>query len=416
MLNLAGCSGGAECLELLAGEARRLDSAERGERATVPSGWVLAFGARTESWTDRRWPTRRELDAVIPDRACAVMSFDHHAVLGNTRALVLAGISDRTPDPAGGIVVREPRTGEPTGLLLESAAHAVWNAAPEPSEADRRAQVCAALHDLGTHGFTEVHDLLSPDWLGPLLAEMCDRGELSMRVELYPAVSKLARAADGAGEWRRDRVALGGGKLFADGTLNSRTAWMLAPYADPLPGLPCGKAIATREEIVSALRLTESLGLPLATHAIGDAAVRAVLDAIETVAGERRSRPGGRSGRLRHRIEHAELIDASDTVRFARLGVVASVQPCHLLTDIEALTRSLPDRLSRVLPLRALIDDGCAPGDLLVFGSDTPIVRPNPDDSVLAATERRRAGLAESEAVALEQRITPAEAWCAFGY
>lgn len=416
MLNLAGCSGSAECLDLLAQERRRLGDGRDGEGRAGAPAWVLAFGARAESWPDGRWPTRDDLDAVIPDRACAVMSFDHHAVLANTRAMGLAGISTNQPDPAGGVVVRDSRTGEPTGILLEAAAHAVWNAAPEPTIDERREHVRAALTDLASHGFTEVHDLLSPDWLGPLLAEMNDRGELPIRVTVFPAVARLARAAEEAKRWRRDRVSLGGGKLFADGTLNSRTAWMLEPYADPLEGMPCGKPMVTREEIISALRTTESLGLPLATHAIGDAAVRAVLDAVEKVAAQRTSNPHRGSVRpAKHRIEHAELIDAADVGRFSRLDVVASVQPCHLLTDIEALVRSVPDRLERVLPLRSLIDSGCRPGELLLFGSDTPIVRPDPEDSVLAATTRARAGAPPSQAISPAQAITAEEAWHAFG-
>lgn len=401
MLNLATCSSDLECLDRLKAEASKLKAGE----------WVLAFGARTESWTDRRWPTRAELDAAIPDRACAVMSFDHHAVCANSRAMTKGGFDEASRDPAAGVIMRDARTGVATGLLLESAAYAVWNAAPEPAAAQRDEHVRLALADLTRHGFVEVHDLLSPDWLGPTLAALDDRGELPVRVKLFPAVARLARAVEASRSWRRDRVELAGGKLFADGTLNSRTAWMLRPYADPLPEMPCGKPMATREEIASALRLTESFGLPLATHAIGDGAVRAVLDAVEEVGREREKNSAG----PRHRIEHAELIDEADLGRFSRLRVVASVQPCHLLTDIEALTRSLPDRLGRVLPLRSLIDDGCEPGDLLVFGSDTPIVRANPEDSVLAATERRREAMAREESIAPEQSITLEEAWRAFG-
>lgn len=414
MLDLARCGSSAECLGMLADEARRTDA----------RGWVLAFGARTESWSDRRWPTRHELDRVIPEHACAVMSFDHHAVCANTRALSLAGFSEDSADPAGGVIVRDARTGAASGLLLESAAYAVWNAAPEPTEAERVEHVRRALADLARHGFVEVHDLLSPDWLGQALAQMDDRGELAMRIKLFPAVAQIDRAFQASKTWARERVTLGGGKLFADGTLNSRTAWMLQPYADGLPGVPCGKAMATPEEIRSAVRACERHGLPLATHAIGDAAVRAVLDAIEAVGREGGSaevkKDGAARGTLagarpRHRIEHAELIDPADVPRFARLRVVVSVQPCHLLTDIEALTRSLPDRLDRVLPLRSLIEEGCSPGDLILFGSDTPIVRPDPADSVQAAVERRRSGMPRSEAIAPEQQLTKEEAWAAFG-
>ena len=116
-----------------------------------------------------------------------------------------------------------------------------------------------------------------------------------------------------------------------------------------------------------------------------------------------------------HRIEHAEIIDEADVGRFKALGVVCSPQPCHLLADIEALRRLLPHRLHRVLPMRELIDSGLTPGVDLLFGSDAPIVAPEPRDNVIAATLRRREGAPASEAIAPEQAISEAEAWAALG-
>lgn len=369
------------------------------------TGWVLAAGARVNAWTDPRWPDRSELDRVQPDRPCCVMSFDHHSIAANTAAMRAAGMSEDEPDPPGGVICRDARTGTPTGLLLESAAMRVWHSAPEPGESERRAHVLAALKDLATHGFTEVHDLLSPAWLGPLLASLDADGLLPYGVRLYASWEELESqhaAATGPRGWERPRVRLAGAKCFADGTLNSRTAWMIEPYRDPLPGLPLGKPMMTAAELDSALALTRAKGLELAVHAIGDGAVRAVLDA--------RERAGRESPPLR--IEHCELIDRSDVVRFAELGVAASVQPCHLLADIEVLTRELPHRLHRVLPLRDLIDEGCAPGRGVWFGSDVPIVRPDPEDSIRAAVHRGRAE--GGPVIALEQAITEVEAWRCF--
>src|SRR5262245_49836073 len=139
ILKLDGCRSAAECLELLAGEAARTQ------------GWVLAFGARVEAWEDRRWPTRGELDGVTT-RPCCVMSFDHHAVAANTAAMEAGRIAGG--DPAGGVVVRD-RDGAPTGLLLENAAWQVWNAAPAPTEAERREHVRTGAADLASHGFVD---------------------------------------------------------------------------------------------------------------------------------------------------------------------------------------------------------------------------------------------------------------------
>jgi predicted amidohydrolase YtcJ len=151
----------------------------------------------------------------------------------------------------------------------------------------------------------------------------------------------------------------------------------------------------------------------MAAHAIGDGAVRACLDA------EQRVRDGSGRRNTQFRIEHAEVIDEADVPRFASLGVAASVQPCHLLYDIEVLTRSLPDRLSRVLPLWEMIASGLVPGRDLMFGSDTPIVRPDPIDSIAASVLRARTigspGGGPTAPIAPEQALSAAEAWACFG-
>jgi predicted amidohydrolase YtcJ len=195
-----------------------------------------------------------------------------------------------------------------------------------------------------------------------------------------------------------------GAKIFVDGTLNGRTAWMLHPYADGRPEHPSGMQLMPVTEICEAIEACMASNLQLAAHAIGDAAVRAVLDAAERVRAPRGS----------VRIEHAEVIDEADVPRFVELGVIASVQPCHLLYDIEALRRACPDRLDRVLPLRELIDSGLTPGRDILFGSDTPIVRPNPEDSILAATNRGRVGMALAEGIAPGQAISEEVAWACF--
>lgn len=397
MPDLAACGSVAECLDMLGARGA----------AALPGAWILAHGARPESWAEARWPSLAELDRALPRHPCAVMSFDHHAVVANSAALAAAGILPDSPDHPGGVICRDPRSGALTGLVLESSARAVWGAAPEPTPRERRAHVEAALADLGSHGFDEVNDMLAPPWLGPMLAEIHDAGRLALRVNLFVPIDDLESAAAGAPSWQRPGLELAGGKVFADGTLNSRTAWMLHDYVDPMRGMPRGKALLTVDEIARAIDQCAARGLRLAAHAIGDGAVRACLDAAE-----RAVRPRG--GAVPLRIEHAEIIDEADLARFAALGVVASVQPCHLLYDGEALRRYLPHRLHRVLPLRDLIDSGCRPGEGLQFGSDVPIVRPHPADSVQAATARRREGRPGGESIAPEQAVSVSEAWRAF--
>lgn len=397
MLPLDRCGSLGEALEMV-----------RGAPAGPSGGWILGTGMRTEGWPEARPPTRDELDRAAGGRPCALWSFDHHAIATNSAGLAAAGIDDAMPDPEGGRIVREG--GRATGLLLEMAARMLWTRLPEPAWPERLRLVSLALEDLARHGFGEVHELLAPPWLGECLGELDRAGRLPVRVRLHPLIEHLEEVARGAAAWESPRVRLGGGKVFADGTLNSRTALMLEPYADPLPGLARGQAMMDGGSLAAAMALARRMGLDLAAHAIGDGAVRAVLDAWESLG------PIGGPSRLR--IEHAEIIDAADVARLARprFGeVIVSVQPCHLLADIEALRRGLPHRLDRVLPLRELIDAGCGPGERLWFGSDVPIVRPHPGDSIRAAVHRRREGMGAGDAIAPGQAITEAEAWACFG-
>lgn len=406
--SLASCESVEACLDRV---RRAVAEARRG-------AWVRFLGARVEAWREPRWPTMAELDEAtggVGGTPCVIKSFDHHAAVCNSAALAGAGLGAGARVGANGVVLADGG-GRATGMLVEQAAWVVWEAAPSPGPGERRAWVRAALDHLRSLGYAQVHDMLSQAWLGPVLAGLHDAGEAVMPVWLYAPAEDAGAFAERP--WERPGVRFAGLKAFADGTLNSRTAYMTVAYREPAsvahaaPGAWFGKAMMTPVELESAMSRAAAMGVGLAVHAIGDGAVRMVLDAWE-------ARGGGRGGAAANgtpalRIEHAELIDAADVPRFARLGVTCSVQPCHLLCDVEALTRYLPHRLDRVLPLRELIDAGCRPGELLWFGSDAPIVPADPMDSVTAATKRRRPGMGEHEAIAWGQRIEADEAWSAF--
>ncbi|GAB4387027.1 MAG: hypothetical protein Kow0022_17880 [Phycisphaerales bacterium] len=372
-------------------------------RRAAEGGAILGFGARPESWQVPRWPTREQIEQVAGGRVLVAWCFDFHALIASRAALERAGIHEDSADPPGGVLERD-RAGRLTGVVLEKAAGMVWDALPEPGHDERRRSVSAAVSNLvAEHGFAELHDLKSQTWLGPVLADIAH--ELpDVRFFLWPLLGDLERVLETRARWETDRVRLGGAKIFVDGTLNSRTAWVLEAYADGRADHPHGKAMMSQAEIEDAVRRCDEAGVPLAAHAIGDAAVRAVLDAIERVQPRTRG----------FRIEHCELIDEADVPRFARLGVIASVQPCHLLYDVEALRRGLPHRLGRVLPLRELIDSGLKPGRGVIFGSDVPIVAADPSDSVQAAVYRRRRSPGDCEPIAPEQGISEDEAWACF--
>lgn len=395
MLDLGGCATREEVLDRVTDHAR-----------AHAAGPILCHSARPEAWPDPTWPALTDLDRAADGRICVAWCFDYHALLASTAALKAAGFTDASPDPDNGALGRDAG-GSLNGACYESAALRVWDSVPEPTGPERTKMVHDALVHL-SQWFGEVHDLKAQPWLPEELRTLERDLDLPCDVVLWPLVEHLPDLTGRRSAWQSERVRLGGGKIFTDGTLNSRTAHMLHPYADGMPEHPRGMAMMTTAEIEQAVRTCDALGVPMAAHAIGDGAVRSVLDAIEAV---RPNTPG-------FRVEHAELIDAADIRRFVDLGVVASVQPCHLLVDIEALRRAVPDRLGRVLPLRELFDAGCEPGRLdgpgLVFGSDAPIVRANPEDSVLAATRRVRADMAAGEAINAAQAIDESTAWRCF--
>lgn len=421
-LRLHDCASVEECLDRLRAEAARLDTLD-----PTATRWLLATGVRVAAWREPRWPTRDEVSRACPARPASVMSFDHHALVANHAAFAAAGLRDGDPDPEGGVIVRDG-SGIPTGLLLEAACWRVRSAVPEPVGRERRDVVEAALRDLAAHGFVEVHELLAPSWLGDTLAAMHDDGTLralTMRVGLYAPLAELEAQHAASATWRRPgHVELLGGKIFVDGTLNARTAWMLTPYREPLPAHPCGTPLMSVAQIRDAIAQCNAHSVGLAAHAIGDGAVRAVLDAASTSPQWQRGTTtlpslARASGSSHLRIEHAELIDPRDVPRFAELGVVASLQPCHLLYDIEVLEDQLPHRLDRVLPIQELLATGLVPGQSLLFGSDTPIVRPDPSDSVLASVHRTRttptpAGIPHARPIAPSEAIDTTTAWACF--
>lgn len=372
--------------------------ADRG--ATLgPSEWVLAHSVRPEGWPDPRWPTRHELDAASGNRPVCAWCFDYHSMGASTSALAHAGIDASSKIDRG--IVGLDAQGDMTGVLYEHAALVLWSSVPEPDAAHRRSLVVSACEHLKGLGFDEVHDLKSQPWLGPLLKELQSEGVVNQRFELFPLVQDLDATLATRASWESSELKLAGTKIFTDGALNSRTAWMLEPYCDsPSTGTP----MMTPQEIDDAMLLSKSHGLPIAAHAIGDAAVRAVLDSIERT----------NSTNINARIEHLELVHPDDLPRFKSLGVIASVQPCHLLPDIEALRAGLHDRLDRVFPLRSLIESGLELGTELIFGSDVPIVRANHEDSIQAAVHRRREGMDESDAIGMDQALTIEESLACF--
>ena len=358
----------------LAGVAHLDEALERVREAArrSPPGWLLGQGWDPHAWGG--FPDRAALDRVAPGRAVSLLSRDCHAAWLSTAALEEAGIGAETPDPPGGRIVRDA-AGEATGILLESATELALRAAPPDHGVERLGRAMAEAVVLGITG---VHVMDGLKGMRELEAD--DRaGGLPLRTVCYIAQEDLdvvleagARSGDETG-----RVRLGGLKLFVDGALGSRTALLSEPYEGTRGDF--GIARLGETEAAELARRAARGGLAVAIHAIGDRANTRALDALEAALRD------GQLPALPHRIEHAQLVFPADAARFGRLGIVASVQPCHIPGDWRAADRHWGDRSRHAYPFRSLL----AGGATLALGSDVPVEGWDPFRNLYAAVVRR---------------------------
>jgi predicted amidohydrolase YtcJ len=368
-------------------------------------------------------PTRQQLDAAVPDRPAYLVAYDGHTGWANTRALEAAGITRRTPSPAHGVIVKDPRTGEPTGVLKEAAQSLMQKVLPQPTRADRLTALRAAIRDAQRLGITSVQNAGgSPDDLA-LFDELRAAGELQVRV--YAALSITPETADAdrqaieaAREQYRDDPLLKSGavKLMADGVIESHTAAMLAPYANKAT---TGSLNFSPEALTSLVDALDKDGWQILIHAIGDGAVRVSLDAIAHAAKVNRAPARGR----RHRLEHVETVHPVDVPRFGALGVIASQQPFHgtpTPSQITVWTENIgDDRASRGWAYASIM----AGGGRLAFGSDWPVATLDPRAGIhMAVTRTTAEGLPEggwhaTERIPLTAAVdayTSGAAWASF--
>jgi predicted amidohydrolase YtcJ len=365
--------------ELDVREAASLDAALAGIRTHLHDhpgdGWVTGGRWDANRWTDGI-PTAAALDRLAPTRPLCLPSVDGHSVWVNGEALRRAGIDASTPDPIGGRIDRDA-AGEPTGILRETAADAVIEQAESESSADLAAVLERAHRRLLSEGVTHVTDLDGEDSRDAYLRLKAD-GRLRLRVHKGTPMSALELAV---AEGRRtglgdDWFTNGPVKLFSDGALGSHTAHMGADFADE-PGNH-GVEVTDPVELQRLVDLAVGGGIAVATHAIGDRANRLVLDAYER-AHDAACRAG-----LRLRMEHAQHLEPADVARFARLGVIGSLQPTHWASDIPLVSRMLDGRDLASYAWAALRDAGA----VVAFGSDAPVEPSAPLLGVQAAVVR----------------------------
>jgi predicted amidohydrolase YtcJ len=374
-------------------------------RTLQPGAWLLGRGWDQNDWPEAEYPTAADLDAAFPDRPVWLERVDGHAGWANTAAMRAANRDlggDWQPD--GGRILRA--NGRPTGIFIDTAAAILDAAVPAPDSTAREAALSRALAARAAVGLTGVHDMgTSSDDLA-LFRRFADSGRLTARITAYADGDQSALAelcASGPYAHRGGRLRMAGVKLFADGALGSRGAALLADYRDE-PGHR-GHFVTAPAALKAAMSKALKCHVQVATHAIGDAANRFVLDLYE-----RELLPVERT-RLRWRIEHAQIVAPVDIPRFAELEVIASMQPVHATSDgpwVE--TRIGRDGLPGAYAWRTFLDAGAR----LAFGSDFPVESPDPRLGLYAAITREDLDGQPPGGWLPEQRITAAEALQAF--
>lgn len=395
---------------------------------TPPGQWIIGQGWNESDWPEPRLLDRHDLDAAAPHHPVFLARSDLHLATVNTAALRLAGIVAGLPDPAAGVIDRDG-AGQPTGILRDHAMDLIDAVMPQPDAAQIDAALRDAIGEAHRLGLTGVHDFRSGDAAESQEAfhawqRLHAAGELKLRVWMMIGGQLLDQAIalglrSGFGD---DRLRIGGVKYFADGSLGARTAWMLEPYADGGVGLP----VTPMAELASAIERGAAAGLPVAIHAIGDRAVRELLDVFsEVLPRVARSETGHSatsidnsqltidnwqltidSSRIPHRIEHVQHSHPEDLRRLGSLGLVASVQPIHQVDDMALVERAVGARGRWSYAWRTLLESGA----VLALGSDCPVASPNPFWGIHAAVTRQRRDGAPAGGWHPEERLTLAEA------
>ncbi len=410
-LHLSG--GGFEKLNVdLVGTTSLADMKQRiAERAKAmpPNAWVLGRGWDHTKWTEQVLPTRKDMDAAAAGRPAFFNRVDGHIAVASSAALKAAGIDRNTKDPSGGKIDRDA-SGEPTGILRESAMELVMKVVPPPTPSQVRKAMELALEDAAQWGLTSVQSQLldNKEWQDFLVCEDLEReGKLTARVTMWlPFDANLAQLQ----RWRAHHPATdtmlhtGMLKGYMDGSLGSRTSAMRAAFADD-PG-NSGLAQWDQQKLNEMAIERVMAGFQLGFHAIGDRGADMALTAFDAAQRYAREHKGKDTKLVfRNRIEHDQVLDPDQFAKYKDLGVIASVQPNHLLTDMNwAESRLGPERARWSYPWREFLKNGV----VLAFGTDYPVEPLTPFRGVYAAvTRKNEAGTREYYP---EQKLTVDEA------
>ena len=380
--------------------------------AAEPEGWVTGGGWSMAAFGPGAKASKAILDEIVPDRPAYLRAQDGHTGWANSRALEIAGITARTPDPADGIIDRDADTGEAIGSLQEGAMKLVEKHIPEPSAEMRQRALAYARDMLHRYGITSVQEAMAYEADMEAYAEMDRAGQLNLRVvgalrwdndadeAQLPALRAL-RDKYTSGNIRATSV-----KIFVDGVMENYTAVMLDPYLveSGTHGIP----MIDPDTLVDVVSLLDAEGFQVHFHSLGDGAVRHALDALEIA----RDRNGATDGR--HHLSHLQVIDPDDIPRFASLGAVANFQPVWAYNDPYVVELTLPfikpEVAKWMYPIRSVIEAG----GRVAFGSDWSVSTANPFPQIETAVTRIDANSHDTPPLNPEQAITIEQALAAF--
>ena len=352
-----------------------------------PGEWILGRGWDQNRWASKEFPTHNALSRAFPNNPVALTRVDGHALLANAKAMELARVSAATPDPTGGRIIRLP-SGAPAGVFVDNAENLIARAIPASTPVDTRKAILAAIADCNRWGLTGIHDAGESAETIAIYEELAREGNYSLRnyVMLSDPGEPGSPAALGNPYLRRGpQSALYDGhlwvraiKLYADGALGSRGAALLAPYTDEPTN--SGLLVSRPEHIRAWAEAALRSGFQVNVHAIGDRGNRVVLDAFDSAL---RTVPAADH---RFRIEHAQVLSAEDIPRFAKLGVIPSMQPTHQTSDMRwAEARVGPLRIRGAYAWRSLLNTGV----VIPSGTDFPVEEVNPLLTFHAAVTRQ---------------------------
>lgn len=365
--------------------------------------WITGGNWDHENWTPARLPTRQLIDDVTHDWPVMIKRLDGHMSLANSKALQMAGINKQTKDVAGGVIVRDAN-GEPTGILKDAAQALVDNIIPPPTEEQIITALNAAQTYANAQGVTSVQDMSAAPAVFQAYQAMLRDGRLRVRVSGHQPLRTWQHMADVGlrADFGNVFLHIGGLKGFADGSLGSTTALLFQPYLDSpdTSGIPSAE-LSNPKQMYSDIEGADAAGLQIAIHAIGDKANNTILDFYREIVKVH----GERDRRLR--IEHAQHLAPADIPKFALFGVIASMQPYHLMDDGRwAEKRIGPERAKTAYAFRTLLDSGAH----LAFGSDWDVAPMSPLMGIFGAVTRSTLDGKHPDGWTPEQKITVAEA------